>query len=46
MEGYSRKLDWRGGPDHGWRVELLREGVCVAYMSVDEWKSLDATRWR
>jgi hypothetical protein len=46
MEGYSRKLDWRGGPDHGWRVELLREGVRVAYMSVDEWKSLDATRWR
>jgi hypothetical protein len=44
MEGYSTKFDWRGGPDHGWWVELLKEGVRVAYMSLDEWKSLGATR--
>jgi hypothetical protein len=40
MGGYSTKLDWRGGPDHGWWVELLKEGERVAYMSLDEWKSL------
>jgi hypothetical protein len=39
MEGYSTKLDWRGGPDYGWWVELLKEGVRVAYMSLDEWNS-------
>ncbi len=44
MEGYSTRLDWRGGPDHGWWVELLKEGVRVAYMSLDEWKSLGATQ--
>jgi hypothetical protein len=44
MEGYSTKLDWRGGPDHCWWVELLKEGVHVAYMSLDEWKSLGATQ--
>jgi hypothetical protein len=44
MEGYSTRLDWRGGPNHGWCVELLKEGVRVAYMSLDEWKSLGATQ--
>ena len=43
MSGYSTKLDWHGGPDHGWWVELLKHGVRVAYMSLDEWKSLGAT---
>ena len=27
-----------------WWVELLKEGVHVAYMSLDEWKSLGATQ--
>ena len=44
MEGYSTKLDWRGGPDHGWWVELLKDRVRVAYMSLDEWGSLGATQ--
>ena len=44
MEGYSTKLDWHGGPDHGWWVELLKDGERFAYMSLDEWKSLGATR--
>ena len=26
MRGYSTKLQWHGGPDHGWWVELLRDG--------------------
>jgi len=43
MAGYSTKLDWHGGPDHGWWVELLKDGERVAYMSLDEWKSLGAT---
>ena len=43
MIGYSTKLDWRGGSDHGWWVELLKGGVRVAYMSLNEWKSLGAT---
>jgi hypothetical protein len=43
MRGYSTKLDWHGGPDHGRWVELLKDGVRVAYMSLDEWKSLGAT---
>jgi hypothetical protein len=33
MIGYSTKLDWHGGPDHGWWVELLKDGERVAYMS-------------
>ncbi len=44
MEGYLTKLDWRGGPDHGWWIELLKEGVRVAQMSLDEWKSLGPTQ--
>ena len=44
MRGYSTKLDWHGGPDQGWWVELLKEGVRVAYMSRGEWKSLGATQ--
>jgi hypothetical protein len=43
MEGYSTKLHWRGGPYHGWWVELLKDGERIAYMSLAEWKSLDAT---
>ena len=43
MRGYSTKLDWHGGPDHGLWVELLKDGERVAYMSLDEWKSLGAT---
>src|ERR1700722_3273142 len=43
MRGYSTKLKWHGGPDHGWWVELLRDGERVASMSLDEWKSLGAT---
>ena len=43
MRGYSTKLQWHGGPDHGWWVELLRDGERVASMSLDEWKSLGAT---
>jgi hypothetical protein len=35
MEGYLTKLDWPGGPNHGWWVELLKEGVRVAYMSLE-----------
>ena len=42
MIGYSTKLDWHGGPDQGWRVELLKDGERFAYMSLDEWKSLGA----
>jgi len=42
-EGGGMKLDWQGGPDHGWWVELLRDGERVASMSLDEWKSLGAT---
>jgi hypothetical protein len=41
---YSTKLVWLGGPDHGWWVELLKDGERVAYMSLDEWGSLDATQ--
>jgi hypothetical protein len=41
---YSTKLDWRGGPDNGWWVELLKDGERIAYMSLDEWGSLDATQ--
>jgi hypothetical protein len=41
---YSTKLDWRGGPDYGWWVELLKDGERIAYMSLDEWGSLDATQ--
>jgi hypothetical protein len=44
MMGYSTKLDWHGEPDHGWWVELLKDGERVAYMSLDEWGSLDATQ--
>ena len=44
IEGYSTRLDWRGGPDHGWWVELLKDGERIAYMSLDEWKSLGATQ--
>ena len=44
MEGYSTKLDWRNGPDHEWWVELLKDGVRVAYMSLDEWGTLGATQ--
>ena len=44
MEGYSTKLDWRCGPDHEWWVELLKDGVRVAYMSLDEWGKLGATQ--
>ena len=44
MIGYSTNLDWRGGPDHGWRVELLKDGERVACMSLDEWKSLGPGR--
>jgi hypothetical protein len=44
MIGYSTKLDWRGGPDHGWWVELLKDGERVAHMSLDEGGSLDATQ--
>ena len=43
MPRYSTKLDWHGGPDHGWRVELLKDDLRVAYMSLDEWRSLGAT---
>jgi hypothetical protein len=46
MEGYSTRLDWHGGPDHGWWVSCSRIGERVAYMSLDEWKSLGATRQR
>ena len=42
MEGYSTRLDWHGGPDHGWWVELLKDGARVAYMSLNEWKTLGA----
>jgi hypothetical protein len=32
MRGYSTKWDWRHGrPDHGWWVELLKDGERVAY---------------
>jgi hypothetical protein len=31
MEGDSARLDSHGGPDHGWWVELLRDGERVAY---------------
>jgi hypothetical protein len=44
MEGYSTKLDWRSGPDHEWWLELLKDGVRVAYMSLDEWGTLGATQ--
>jgi hypothetical protein len=44
MRGYSTRLDWRDGPDHGWWVELLKDGGRVAYMSLGEWKSLGATQ--
>ncbi len=44
MIGYSTKLDWHGGPDHGWWVELLKDRERIAYMSLDEWGSLDATQ--
>ena len=40
---YSTKLDWHGGPDHRWGVELLKDGERVAYMSLDEWTALGAT---
>jgi hypothetical protein len=43
LEGYSTKLDWHGEPDHRWWVELLKDGVRLAHMSPDEWKSLGAT---
>jgi len=43
-DAYSTKLVWHGGPDHGWWVELLKDGVRVAYMSMTEWTSLGATR--
>ena len=33
MIGYSTNLDWRGGPDHGWRVELLKDGQIVAALN-------------
>ena len=36
-------MDWHDGPDHAWWVELLKDGVRVAYMSLNEWKSLGAT---
>ena len=36
MIGYSTKLDWHGGPDDGWWVELLKDGERVAYMSLDD----------
>jgi hypothetical protein len=41
---YSTKLDWHGGPEHGWWVELLKDGERVAYMSLDEWIGLGATQ--
>jgi hypothetical protein len=30
MGGYSTKLDWPGGPDHGWWVSLVKDGEEVA----------------
>jgi hypothetical protein len=44
MASYSTKLVWQGGPDHGWWVELLKDGERVAYMSMSEGTSLGATR--
>jgi len=44
MIGYSTKLNWQGGPDHGWWVELLKDGERVAYMSIEEWTALGATQ--
>jgi hypothetical protein len=44
MIGYSTKLNWQGGPDHGWWVELLKDGERVAYMSIEEWNALGATQ--
>ena len=41
---HSMKLDWHGGPDDGWWVALLKDGERVAFMSLDEWKALGATR--
>jgi hypothetical protein len=43
MRSYSTKLERHGGPDHGWWVELLRDGERIAYTSLDEWKSFGAT---
>jgi hypothetical protein len=34
----STKLEWRPGRDRGWWVER------IAYMSLDDWASLAATR--
>jgi hypothetical protein len=40
----STKLEWRPGRDRGWWVELINEGERIAYMSLDDWASLAATR--
>jgi hypothetical protein len=42
--GYSTNLDWHGGPNHGWWVELLKDGERVVYMSLEEWGTLGATQ--
>jgi hypothetical protein len=34
-----------GGVGLARRIELLKNGVRVAYMSLDEWKALGATKW-
>jgi hypothetical protein len=46
MRGYLTKRDWRHGrPDHGWWVELLKDGERVAYnISLDEWRSRQSRR--
>ncbi len=33
MIGYSTVLDWHGGADHGWWVELIKDGEQIAYMA-------------
>ena len=44
MRGYSTKLDWHGEPEPGgWWVSLLKDGQEIAYMSLYEWRRLDAT---
>jgi hypothetical protein len=42
--GYSTRLELLGGADRCLVVELLKGGERIAYMSLDDWASLAATR--
>jgi hypothetical protein len=41
MRGYS--TSGHGGPDHGWWVELLKDGA-RRHISLDEWSSRQTRR--